>query len=297
LTSTSFSQTSAAESGDAHERVRLIADVRKKMEGMPLSKLRALGLVADELVEMDVGVEPAVIGDEAVKPHPDYETMIALKAAGSYALERLGNRHGVFDLAQDNGIRTLETMLLMNMLVVDGRNGNDLMDVDGREVEFKTLNLDVAKDFSSHRQLNHKRIDNYSDVAWIFSFYTGARMTATYIVHPIVFTQKFEEWRKLCGSDDESKNNPKIPSSLVVRYGTRVWGKAPYLKGWKKVDKLERRADEDVATREGVTSIELALALSRQRYEQYPPACQIELPLDLPVADSPSGKVKKRRGD
>lgn len=69
--------------------------------------------------------------------------------------QTLANRHGIYDVFQDNGGKLLQVLLIMNLRVLPGREGNDAIDEHGTEYELKTLNINNrGKGFTTHHHLN-----------------------------------------------------------------------------------------------------------------------------------------------
>ena len=71
-----------------------------------------------------------------MRPHPDYEI---LKQLFPYIrdYQKLAETHGINDIFQDNGGKLLQVLLILNLEVLPGREGNDARDAQGNEYELK----------------------------------------------------------------------------------------------------------------------------------------------------------------
>lgn len=163
-----------------------------------------------------------------MKAHPDKEILDDLFP---YIREyqKLASAHGIHDIFQDNGGKLLQVLLITDLKVLPGREGNDARDVDGNEYELKSLNIDLTKSFSTHHHMNPIIIEKYRKVDWIFAVYSGIELLYIYQLTPEAiepFYQKWEDrWHSRGGRD---LNNPKIPLKYVQEHGTLLY-KAPNL--------------------------------------------------------------------
>lgn len=164
-----------------------------------------------------------------IKSHEDYETLKALwPNIEQYQL--LASRHGINDIFQDNGGKLLQTLLLLNLEDIAGRNGNDAIDSNGNEYELKSINIDASYMITTHHHMNPRIIDKYRQVSWIFSIYEGITLVAIYTMKPSHLEPLFEKW-ELKYYDDGNKelNNPKIPLKIVIEQGKLLYGEAPFI--------------------------------------------------------------------
>lgn len=60
-------------------------------------------------------------------------------------LPDLALKYGIGDIFQDNGGKVLQTLIVLGLKVVPGREGNDAVDEDGNEYELKTLNVSLGR--------------------------------------------------------------------------------------------------------------------------------------------------------
>ncbi|CAM3942439.1 hypothetical protein [Deinococcus frigens] len=145
------------------------------------------------------------------------------------AFQALADRHGIADVFQDNGGKVLQLLLVMNIRVLPGREGNDAVDASGTEYELKTLNINNrGKGFTTHHHLNPVILAKYRQVPWIFAVYSAIELQAIYRLEAAQLEPFFAEWeRKWHATGGRDINNPKIPLSHVIEHGSLEYGEAP----------------------------------------------------------------------
>lgn len=147
----------------------------------------------------------------------------------------LASRHGINDIFQDNGGKLLQVLLIMGLRVIPGREGNDAVDLDGKEYELKSVNIELTRSFSTHHHMNPVIIKKYRKVDWIFAVYRNIEIQAIYRLTPKtleLFYKKWEtKWRADGGKDI---NNPKVPLGYVVKNGELLYGAHPVAQPKKK---------------------------------------------------------------
>ena len=146
--------------------------------------------------------------------------------------QALADRHGIADVFQDNGGKVLQLLLVMNIRVVPGREGNDAVDESGVEYEMKTLNINNrGKGFTTHHHLNPAILAKYRQVSWIFAVYSAIELRAIYRLSATQLEPFFSEWeRKWHATGGKDINNPKISLSYVMEHGVLEYGEAPQMK-------------------------------------------------------------------
>lgn len=138
--------------------------------------------------------------------------------------QELARKHGIDDIFQDNGGKILQVLLLTGLEVLPGREGNDAKDSDGNEYELKSVNILLAKSFSTHHHMNPVIIDKYRRVDWIFAVYEGIEIKEIYILTPNNLEPYYEKWEKKWHADGgKDINNPKIPLKYVREIGKRYY--------------------------------------------------------------------------
>jgi len=162
-------------------------------------------------------------------PHDDHALLLKLwPAIEEY--QTLATRHGIDDVFQDNGGKLLQVLLLMNLKILPGREGNDATDAEGREYELKSVNIELTKGFSTHHHMNPAIIAKYRKVPWIFAIYRHISIQAVYLLQPIDLEFFYKKWEEKWHADGgKDINNPKIPVAYVITHGTLQHGSAPEL--------------------------------------------------------------------
>ena len=164
-----------------------------------------------------------------IKSHKDYKKLKKLwSSIENY--QALATTHGISDIFQDNGGKLLQTLLLLDLRDIPGRNGNDATDSNGNEYELKSVNIDSSYMITTHHHMNPRIIEKYRKVSWIFSIYEGITLVAVYMLKPIHLEPLFEKWEmKYYADGNKEINNPKIPLKLVIEVGKLLHGEIPYL--------------------------------------------------------------------
>jgi len=176
-----------------------------------------------------------------MKPHDDNEVLEQLfPSVQKY--QELAEKHGIKDIFQDNGGKILQVILALGLEVLDGREGNDARDADGKEYELKSVNFALQKNFSTHHHMNPIIIDKYKKVDWIFAVYDNIELMAIYLLTPADLEPFYEKWLKKWHDDGEKDiNNPKIPLKFVMENGKLLKGSHPDLTKYKKPPVVNRR--------------------------------------------------------
>lgn len=164
------------------------------------------------------------------EPHSDFEILKDLWPTVE-RYQELATAHGIDDIFQDNGGKLLQVLLLLNLKVLPGREGNDAVDSNGREYEMKSVNFSLTRAFSTHHHMNPVIIAKYRQVPWVFAVYEDIELIATYHLEPEDLEFYYSKWETKW-NDDGGKdiNNPKIPLKYVIEHGTLVYGTVPDLK-------------------------------------------------------------------
>lgn len=190
-----------------------------------------------------------------LEPHPDYDLMQQLFPA-IQKYQELACKHGIDDIFQDNGGKILQVLLVLGLIIIPGREGNDAVDRIGNEYELKSVNIELTRGFSTHHHMNPIIIEKYRQVAWIFAIYRNIELQAIYrltseIMEPF-YTQWETKWHNDGGKDI---NNPKIPLKYVVELGELLYGISPDLKNLpKKKTSTIRGSRENTRGKRGTAS-------------------------------------------
>lgn len=138
--------------------------------------------------------------------------------------QELATKHGIKDIFQDNGGKLLQVILITNLQVLNGREGNDAVDIDGQEYELKSINIDLTKGFSTHHHMNPTIIAKYRKVPWIFATYKNIELQEIYQLEPSDLDYYYTKWEQKW-HDDGGKdiNNPKIPVNFVMEVGKKIY--------------------------------------------------------------------------
>lgn len=154
--------------------------------------------------------------------HPDWERLEALMPAVR-EFQALAQEHGIDDIFQDNGGKILQMLLALNLQGIPGREGNDAVDVDGREFELKSVNIWLTSSFSTNHHINVPIINKYRKVCWVFAVYEGIEMRRAYFMPPGSLEEYFQKWEDKWVDEQKDINNPKIPLNFVMEHGELVY--------------------------------------------------------------------------
>lgn len=153
--------------------------------------------------------------------HPDWEKLEALMPTVR-EFQALAVEHGVDDIFQDNGGKILQMLLALNLQSIPGREGNDAVDVDGREYELKGVNIWLTASFSTNHHINIPIINKYRQVCWVFAIYEGIEMRRAYFVSADKLEIYFSAWEQKWQHNEKDINNPKVPLQFVLDNGERA---------------------------------------------------------------------------
>ena len=144
-------------------------------------------------------------------------------------LEKFALTYGINDIAQDNNLKLLQTLVLFDFQNQQSREGSDAIDRYGNAWELKTVNVDLTTSFSTNHHTNIERIAMFRREIWLFSAYKGISLQEVYAVSPVALEEYFKKWEeavleKIAGNNENSHlNNPKIPLKFVRQVGTKVF--------------------------------------------------------------------------
>lgn len=144
-------------------------------------------------------------------------------------IEELAESYDIYDIAQDNNLKLLQTLVMFDFKNQANREGADAIDRYGHLWELKTVNLNLTKSFSTNHHTNLERIEVFRKERWLFSAYEGIRLKEVYAVAPCDLEEYFSKWEEKVlqkieeGTDNAHLNNPKIPLKYVREVGTLVY--------------------------------------------------------------------------
>ncbi len=158
-----------------------------------------------------------------MKSHPDAKLLKKLfPAIREY--QKLAIKHGIPDIFQDNGGKILQVCLILGLIALKAREGNDAVDADGNEYELKTVNLLRTHQFTTHHHLNPVIIAKYRKVDWIFTTYEAIELKKIYLLKPDAMEYWYTKWAEKWKTDgDKDINNPKVPLSYVQQHGKLLY--------------------------------------------------------------------------
>lgn len=151
-------------------------------------------------------------------PHPDDQLLKGLyPAVRDY--QKLAMKHGIPDIFQDNGGKILQVCLILGLVVLQSREGNDAIDEHGNEYELKTVNLLRTDQFTTHHHLNPVIIAKYRKVDWIFATYEAIELKEIYLLKPDAMEHWYQKWETKWHADGgKDINNRKVPLSYVRQH-------------------------------------------------------------------------------
>ena len=144
-------------------------------------------------------------------------------------IEDLAQAYNISDIAQDNNLKLLQTLVLFDFQNQPGREGSDAIDRYGNAWELKTVNIALTRNFSTNHHTNLERIAVFRQERWLFSTYRGISLQEVYAVSPLDLEEFFSKWENdvvlkiNANIENAHLNNPKIPLSYVQRVGIRVF--------------------------------------------------------------------------
>lgn len=138
-------------------------------------------------------------------------------------LSLLAKDYGIDDIFQDNGAKVLQQLIILNMDILPGREGNDAISESGTEWEMKSINLETsATGFSTNHHTTYDIITKYRQVPWSFAIYYGIHLSEIYVMTPDMLEPLYTHWEEKL-STMAHLNNPKIPVKFVRENGIQVY--------------------------------------------------------------------------
>lgn len=138
-------------------------------------------------------------------------------------LSLLAKDYGIDDIFQDNGAKVLQQLIILNMDILPGREGNDAISESGTEWEMKSINLETsATGFSTNHHTTYDIITKYRQVPWSFAIYYGIHLSEIYVMTPDMLEPLYTHWEEKL-STMAHLNNPKIPVKFVRENGIKVY--------------------------------------------------------------------------
>ncbi|GBR38867.1 hypothetical protein AA101099_1408 [Neoasaia chiangmaiensis NBRC 101099] len=154
--------------------------------------------------------------------HPDWDKLEKLMPAVR-EFQALASEHGIDDVFQDNGGKILQMLLALNLQGIPGREGNDAVDIEGREYELKSVNIHLTAGFSTNHHVNIPIIEKYRQAQWVFAVYEGIEMRRAFAVATEKLEAHFSKWEKQRTETGKDINNPKIPLNFVCNNGETLY--------------------------------------------------------------------------
>ena len=209
--------------------------------------------------------------------HPDWEKLEKLMPAVR-EFQALASEHGIDDIFQDNGGKILQMLLALNLQGIPGREGNDAVDVEGREYELKSVNIWLTASFSTNHHINVPIINKYRQVCWVFAIYEGIEMRRAYFMPANKLEPYFAAWEAKWQESGKDINNPKIPLTFVIEHGELLYtdqkdldlaGAAAIRQGRSKASanrrKAKAEAQEELALSAGAAAKDNPASLARRK--------------------------------
>ena len=138
-------------------------------------------------------------------------------------LAALAKQYGINDVFQDNGAKTLQQLIYLNMNTLPGREGNDAVSESGTEWEMKSINLETTtRGFSTNHHMTYDIIEKYRQVPWSFAIYYGIRLSEIYVMTPSMLEPIYDNWERQLATKSHI-NNPKISVNFVRKNGLQVY--------------------------------------------------------------------------
>lgn len=160
--------------------------------------------------------------------HPDWTRLEKLMPAVR-EYQALATEHGIDDIFQDNGGKILQMLLALNLQGIPGREGNDAVDVEGREYELKSVNIWLTAGFSTNHHINIPIIEKYRQARWVFAIYEGIEMRRAFFVPAEKLEIYFSAWETKWTKEKKDINNPKVPLKFVCDHGECLFEDGKYL--------------------------------------------------------------------
>jgi transcriptional regulator with XRE-family HTH domain len=212
------------EKGMSQENLANAADVDRTYIGYIENKKHnlSIGVISQIADALGVGVRDLILpplmgGDVGIaRLNRIFPTLRKYQA--------LADEYDINDIFQDNGGKLLQVLMITGLKNLEGREGNDAVDDQGREYELKSLNINLTKSFSTHHHMNPKIIKKYRLVDWIFAVYNTIEVMEIYRLTPDKIEPYYTKWEKQWhDKGDKDINNPKISLKYVQQVGELLY--------------------------------------------------------------------------
>ena len=157
---------------------------------------------------------------------PDYvstKTEVDVLWLQLQTLQDMANDFGISDIFQDNGAKILQQLVYLNFKGLEGREGNDAVDINGCEWEMKSINIATGiSGISTNHHLNHDILAKYKTIPWSISIYNNAQLLQIYVIG----AEQLQPFIADCERKLETKtslNNPKISLRYVKDNGILIY--------------------------------------------------------------------------
>ncbi len=191
-----------------------LSDIELAKQNISIDYLCKIAAALEASVEFLVGAKPNATDIERLNQLFPYVRQY----------QELAEKNGINDIFQDNGGKLLQVLLITQLKDLPGREGNDAVDIHGNEYELKSVNIKLAKSFSTHHHMNPVIIAKYRKVDWIFAVYEGIEIQKIYLLTPEDLEFYYSKWENKWHEDGgKDINNPKIPLRYVMEHGRLIF--------------------------------------------------------------------------
>jgi hypothetical protein len=133
---------------------------------------------------------------------------------GLDTIEELAKEYKINDIAQDNNLKLLQTLVYFDFQNQFEREGSDAIDRYGNSWELKTANADLVTGFSTNHHTNHERIAQFRKERWLFSIYRGIKLQEVYAMSPLTLEVYFTDWTNKVNQKIAYRSSRSIKDNL-----------------------------------------------------------------------------------
>ena len=137
-------------------------------------------------------------------------------------LERYANSLGIEGIISEKG-KLLQIYSCAKLARSKNKQGTRALDESGNACEIRIIDLNSTKSFLVNYQITEVLISEYKTVNWIFATFSGNTLTNIYSAKFNDLKDYFGKWKAKLDIEEVSElRNPKIPSSFILKVGTRI---------------------------------------------------------------------------
>ncbi len=194
-----------------------MGDIENQKSNLTLAKLIDIANTLEVSIEELLKPTPTLLAD--IDNGSRYEKLQpAIKTISQAASE-----NGISHIFQDNGVITLQILLLCNLKKTSGQEAK-FTDTDGRLYEIRSTSEKEFPQFILYRTIDLTRLDELKSINWILATVNEENISEIYLIRPEDITTQYQNWKaKLSEVSGNKIANPRLSLSFVKKAGKKIF--------------------------------------------------------------------------